>query len=196
MMHDCIKCGVELDNTNWYPSCKKSNSYICNECSVEKNRLWKINNPEKAKANSTRAHRKNGNLPMDENKKCSAYLGVHIGEPVLSKTFKNVELMPYGHPGYDIICNHDKRIDIKISCLNKNGRWMFTIRHNTTADYFMCLAFDNREDLNPAHIWLLPGNKFNHLVMATISPSTIDKWSEYELPIDGVITCCDTMRGD
>lgn len=151
-------------------------------------------NPEKGKARSTRASRKRGHLPMSKNKECSLWLGVHIGEPVLVGLFKNVERMPMNNPGYDLICGNGKKIDVKISCARKKGGWAFSIKHNTTADYFLCMAFDTRKDLNPLYIWLLPGNVFNHFVLASISPSTIDKWSEYELPIDKAILYCDSMK--
>jgi len=102
--------------------------------------------------------------------------------------------MPYGHPGYDFICNNGKKIDGKSSMTGDKGYWMFTIKHNTTADYFFCVAYDNRDDLNILHIWMLPGDKFNHLSGASISLSTIHKWDEYEQPIDKAIACCDTMK--
>jgi hypothetical protein len=77
--------------------------------------------------------------------------------------------------------------------LRKDGAWLFTINHNTTADYF--LAFDNRKDLNPLHVWLLPGIVFSHLASTGIRPSTIDKWDAYQQDISKINTCCDTIRG-
>ena len=109
--------------------------------------------------------------------------------------------MPMNNQGYDIICNHGKLIDIKSSCILfrivdgiKYSRWMFTINHNTTADYFLCLAFDNREALKPLHAWLIPGSKINHLKNTSVSPSTINKWDEYALDISKISDCCDAMR--
>ena len=108
--------------------------------------------------------------------------------------------MPYGNPGYDFICNHGKKIDVKSSCALKDTRWnsatswAFHINHNTTADYFLCLAFDNREDLNPLHAWLLPGSKFNNFSKVQISLSTIHKWDAYALDISKISDCCDAMR--
>ena len=226
MTRNCRLCGDELTDENWYPSRQRKRDYICKECWKEKSRLYseanrdkvnayarlyreanrdkvntrkrlyRKNNPEKVKAESVRDRLKNGQLPMSENKECASYLGVHINERLLKHLFDDVEVMPYGNPGFDFICNNGKKIDGKSSCLNKDGRWKFTINHNTTADYFFCVAYDNRRNLNIIHIWMLPGDKFNHLKMTSVSPSTIHKWDEYKQNVDGAVSCCDTMRGE
>ena len=205
----CIVCGVVLDSENWYTSSSKNRQYICNGCQKKRAKLqykanpekviaasnrWKKANPEKVRASLTKACRKQGVLPFDENKECTMYLGVHIAERVLSKVFKDVKRMPMGNPGYDIICNHKKKIDIKSACLVKDGKWRFNIKRNTTADYFLCLAFDNREDLNPLHAWLIPGSEVNHQSGVSISPNTISKWDAYALDISKISDCCDAMR--
>ena len=191
----CRVCGTELNDSNWYPSHKKRNMHICKSCHTELVRQWQKANPDKMKILRTRGHRKEGHQPFDENKQCSVYLGVHVAEQVLSRVFKNVKRMPYGNPGYDFICNKGKKIDVKSSCKTKNHNgWHFDIKHNTTADYFLCLAFDNRQDLNPLHVWLLPGIKLNHLQSASISQSTIHKWDAYRLDTTKVAMCCNTMR--
>jgi Mor family transcriptional regulator len=130
------------------------------------------------------------------NHECSSYLGIYISEQVLSKIYTNVEKMPYGHQGYDFICGKGHKIDVKSSCLYDNLRWSFGIKRNTTADYFLCLGFDNRDDLNPQHIWLIPGNVINDKVGLSISKSTIEKWEEYEQPIDKVIMYCNDMKNN
>ena len=149
---------------------------------------------------STRANRKRGVRSFTENKECAQYLGVHIAERVLSHVFKDVRVMPNCNQGYDFICNKGMKIDVKSSCQTGGIRWecgwSFNIRHNTIADHFLCLAFDNREDLNPMHAWLLPGGKFNHLMRTSISPSTIHKWDAYMLDISRVSECCNIIRGD
>jgi len=141
-------------------------------------------------------NRKQGHLPFNENKECSAYLGVHVAERVLGYAFKNVEIMPYNNPGYDFICNHGKKIDVKSACLRrpKQPLWSFKIKHNTIADFFLCIAFDNREDLTPLHVWLLPGSKFNHLGSASITPGTIHKWDEYALDTSKINECCELLK--
>lgn len=229
MARECRVCEVELDNENWNPSQQKGKSYICKKCNAKKgrawykenadktkenvsawreanpekykatSRAWAKNNPDKVKAMWTRAHRKAGQLPFDENKECTSYFGIYIGEHdiaerVLNCLFKTVERMPYNNSKYDFVCD-GKKIDVKSGCMLKtrNG-WQFCIDYNTIADYFLIIAFDNREDLNQLHIWLIPGHVLNHLSGTTICPSTLSKWEEYELSLDDVITCCDESR--
>lgn len=136
---------------------------------------------------------------MENNKSCASYLGVHIAERILSKIFKNVQRMQYGNPGYDFTCGRDYKIDVKTACARKrySGTWGFHINKNQTTDYFLCLAFDNRKDLNPQHIWLIPGYILNTNMSANISKSTLDKWSKYELnKLDDIISCCDILRSE
>ena len=190
----CRKCGVELNSENWYPSCQKRNNRICKRCQNTQVQQYQKANPDKAKATWTHNNRKHGNRPMSKNKECSAYLGVYVAGGVLSHVFKDVQRMPNGNPGFNFICNKGKKISTKSSCLGKYGTWMFSTNHNKIADYFLCLAFDSREDLNPLHAWLIPGEKLNHLKLASIRPSTIHKWDEYKLDITKIITRCDVMH--
>ena len=99
-------------------------------------------------------------LPMNKNKECAQYLGIYICEnkEFLSKILNIVECMPITNPGYDVVCEKDKKIDVKCSCLDNYNRWNFNIRKNKIADYFLMIAFDNRENLNVIHIWLVNGN--------------------------------------
>ena len=132
------------------------------------------------------------------NKCCPDYLGVTVAEKVLSKVFKNVQRMPMNNPGFDFICGRGYKIDVKSACkLKDRNTWMFCINHNRIAGYFLVLAFDNRDDLNPLHVWLIPGRAVNHLSILAISLSTIEKWSQYELigKLDKVIACCNIMKG-
>lgn len=131
------------------------------------------------------------------NPDCSTFLGVVVAERVLSKVFKNVQRMAQGNPGYDFICGKGFKIDVKGSCLRKKlEQWNFHIERNQEADYFLCLAFDNRKDLNPLHIWLIPGDVLNHLIGTSIARSTLEKWSKYELTdkLGDVLACCDTLK--
>ena len=135
---------------------------------------------------------------MKENKECASYLGVYIAERVLSKVFKDVQVMPYGNPGYDFICNKNKLIDSKSSCrlrhYTASDRWSFQIARNTIADYFILIAFDNRDNLAPLYIWMIPGHIINNQTSVSISETKIYKWDEYRLDIDKVVACCDTMK--
>lgn len=131
---------------------------------------------------------------ITDNKECGTYLG-DIAEIILSNIYDSVQVMPINNHGYDIICSREFKIDIKASAIGDKGFWAFTISKNIIADYFLCLAFNNRDDLkNPVHLWLIPGHVVNHLVGLKIRKGTIDKWSEYELSLDKLVACCDNLK--
>lgn len=167
----CRNCNIELTEVNWYPSYRERNTYLCKRCDSDRK----------------------GHHPYDENPTCGMYLGIHIAEQILSSAFKNVERMPPTNPGYDFVCNRGL-IDAKSACARKNGSWQFAVRYNTTADFFLCLAFDNREDLTPLHAWLIPGTKINHLSNISIYPGTLSKWDEYRIDTSKVCACCDELN--
>lgn len=132
-----------------------------------------------------------------ENRDCGVFLGVHVAERVLSKVFKGVERMPYHNRGFDFICSRGKKIDVKsatYSTRNGSVRWQFYIRKNTIADFFLCIAFDNRDELTPLHMWLLPGDVVNDKSKASITNTALDKWDEYRIPIDKTVECCNEMK--
>lgn len=135
---------------------------------------------------------------MWRNKECSLYLGVVIAEGVLSKVFTNAIQMPFGNAGYDFICGKGYKVDVKSSTRQGKNRnsWIFTIKYNNEADYFLLLAFNNRSELEPEHIWLIPANVLSDKSGVSISERTLSKWSEYELTdkLDQVIACCDEMK--
>ena len=117
-----------------------------------------------------------GDVEPIKNKRCTSYLGCFVAEQVLSKIFKDVKVMKYGNHGYDFICGAGYKIDVKSSATgDKSDRWIFAIKQNNIPDHFLCLAFDNREDLTPVHLWLIPGKEINHLSMLTISKNNIRK---------------------
>ena len=205
MIPSCRVCGIELNDENWRPSLRKRNRRVCKKCNNKYDRSWRKANPERARENSrrrcARQRRKQGMLPFNENRECALFLGIHVAERVLGHVFKDVEQMPNGNPGYDFICNHGKKIDVKSSCIvthTVNGTeyqsWHFNIRRNPIADFFLCVAFDNRDDLNPMYTWLIPGSVVNHLMATDISPGTIHKWDEYQLDISKIVLCCEAMR--
>lgn len=139
---------------------------------------------------------------MAENKYCALYLGIVVSERVLAATFKHVTRMQINHPGYDLICDKNKKIDVKSACRkplkgHKNKRWSFRIARNTQADYFLLLAFgDNRETLMPIHLWMVPGHVINMKVSMAITDSieSIKTWKTYEKSLDNVLTCCNAMK--
>lgn len=195
--------------------CKKSKLYyakgLCQSCynKYYRKQLIKCKNCGKLKPNvafnlcKSCYDYKNGiSKPMNLNKSCTAYLGIHITEKLLSKVFKNVQQMPYGHKSFDFKCNKGMKIDAKSGILlfdknfpNHKGQWHFNIKRNKIADYFCCVAFDNRESLTPQHIWLIPANKINHLQKLNISKNKTKKWSEYEMNLNKTLECCNEMKG-
>lgn len=197
-LHTCRRCETTLTKDNSLASDIKNHQYICRSCKTEQMREIRKKYPDLYKEKARRDHIKEGRTPMDQNKRCSQYLGIHVAERVLSKVFKNVKRMPNNFTGYDFICNKGMKIDVKSSCIlkrkNQLDHFTFNIKRNEIADYFLCLAFNSRENLTPIHMWLLPGKLFNHIKCTTISATTIDKWDEYRLPIDGVVSCCEVMK--
>ncbi|MCK4666899.1 hypothetical protein KAU33_09130 [Candidatus Dependentiae bacterium] len=141
---------------------------------------------------------KAGYQSMYENKLCSSYLGVVIGERLCRHLFNDVEVMPNGNPGFDIICSKNKKIDVKTSSTRskkgKNPCWGFEINLNKTADFFILVAFDNRTDLNPLHIWMIPGHEINYRTGKSISLSTIHKWDKWKRDIKEAQQCCREIK--
>lgn len=195
-MVECTKCGER----------KHHGKGLCKRCYNEQYRAehrayekqYRAERSVEKNAYNAQYRASNGGKSMSDNKDCPLFLGVHVAERVLSRVFKNVIHMPMGNPGYDFICNHGKKIDVK-SCTiytapKKADHWQFRIHKNTTADYFLCIAFDNRDDLKPLHIWLLPGHLVNDKIGVSIAITTIDKWDEYRIDIDKVVACCDKLK--
>jgi len=154
---------------------------------------------------------KNYPLIRIKNKKCSMFLGCHVAERVLGYVFKNVERMSFNNPGYDFICNKGKKIDVKSTCLY-NNHYIFIINYNKIADYFLCIGFDNRENLNPQHIWLINSNdfyfhktykkldyrQFKDTSNICIHLSKLEDYSKYELTdkLKETIECCTELKSD
>lgn len=181
----CYVCGADLTEDNWNPGARRQKKRICKQC----NRDYSKSLRDKKKLYNS--------LHPSINKESSYYLGCYISEQLLSKVFIDVKVMPPNNPGYDIICNRGKKIDIKSSATgDKRGYWMFSINHNIIADYFLCIAFDNRDNLTPVHLWAIPGVDVNHLPHIMIHKTDIDKWSKYEMLIDETVSCCNSMRAN
>lgn len=136
---------------------------------------------------------------MNKATECSAFLGIYVAERALSKFFDNITRMPYSNPDYDFICGKGFKIDVKSSCLHHhtgNPYWLFNIKKNVVADYFLYLAFDSRESLEPQHVWLIPGDVVNTKQTngITNTVTAMKKWEKYERPLDRVVMCCSEMR--
>jgi len=133
------------------------------------------------------------------NKRCSRFLGEHISERVLSYVFRDVERMPHNNKGYDFICNKGYKVEVKSSCLHRN-MYSFKLNQNKIADYFLLIGFDNREDLNPQHIWLIKGNLVDEIKTLSITNSEpcLLQMYEYELTdkLKETIECCNELKNN
>jgi hypothetical protein len=190
----CPKCGEDKDLSEYYivktGRQKGQPTSYCKFCSSITNRG----------ATTKYRHKRGESIPMNENKSCPKYLGEVIAERVLAGLFEHVEKAPMNNPGWDFICGKKKRIDCKSSCLRhgtySNSYWSFHICKNIICDYFLCLAFDDRDSLNPLHVWLIPGELINDKksISITNTDMSLVKWKQYEKPIDNVLTCCSKLR--
>jgi len=153
---------------------------------------------EKELATMEKYRRTQGIKPMSENKDCSLYLGVHVTEQAIKPILPNATRMEMHHPKYDYLCSQGYKVDVKSSSIyyyeKKNAyRWMFAINKNMEADYFMCVAYDNSENVNIIKIWMIPGKLINHLGRLSISPGSFEKWKEYEIDPTEANVCVDKI---
>jgi hypothetical protein len=165
---------------------KNSIKYWCRNC---------CNNHE-----LERNHKLGNSVAYTKSKSSGMYLGVHVAERLLSNVFVNVVRMPMGNPGFDFICGRGFKVDVKSATthqfLYNHSRWNFHIKRNKIADYFACIAFDNRQSLTPLHFWLIPGNVVNNFISLSISNTHagIMKWLEYEQQLDKVLSACNILN--
>jgi len=186
-----------------YPERKRLSDQTYHKAHFKESQEYRMANKEHIRQRDNEwRYRTCRSKPLKDSKELPTYLGVYIAERVLSNYFEDIQRMPYGNKGYDYVCKRGFKIDVKSSVLhhreNRIPRWVFPTRHNTTADHFLCLAFDNRESLNPVHIWLVPSKDV--AIKPSISVGDCDKslslWSKYAKPIDKVISSCNALRGD
>lgn len=202
-MRQCTKCGTIKPWSEFYRDRSSSTLHgtRCKSCVLEYRRSSTV----RARYNATRLawlHSRGICHPMQEYTECSAYLGVHIAERVLESVFRQFERMPYGTSGYDFICGRGYKIDVKSSTrhygVRGNPSWSFDIRCNSIADYFLCIAFDSRSQLDPVHLWLVPGDvvRSRKNLRITDSEGSLEKWAQYERidELKRVSLCCSDRR--
>lgn len=160
--------------------------YICKECRKKQYTTKEYRESHKI-YEKERNHKLGIYQPLGQNIHSTNYLGIYIAENTLNKVLKNVKRMPTNNSGFDFIFNDIYKVDVKSSCLryknNSFSYWKFEIKENIIADYFLCVGFDNRENLKPLKLWLIPGNIINKNKSKCISNSTniLQKWEQYEL---------------
>lgn len=129
-----------------------------------------------------------GMEPMTTAKDSSLFLGVHVTEAAIREAYPDIKQMRHGNPKFDLIDIDGSKIDVKSATTyrfkNKDAiRWEFRIRKNDVPDFFICVAFDNRDDLNVIQAWKFPGSVVNHLETLSISPGSFKKWEQYEIDL-------------
>lgn len=134
-------------------------NYIDYRNKLSKEKGFKSYNDYRNHLRNNKAWEEGKQLPYSENEKCTLYLGIYIAENILPTIFENPQRMPFGNPGYDFVCKNGYKIDVKSSCLHANNKFYFNIDNNNIADYFIMLGFDDRENLNLIHIWLIKGTE-------------------------------------
>lgn len=220
----CTKCGKIKPLNEFYNSKaeKDGKQTYCKDCQKVHDDEYKKGNEEKLKKYNKKYHEKNkekrkeydkkyyhhgggreerGHESMYTNKHCTSYLGVAVAERLIKHLFNDVIMMPYGFPDYDMICNKGKKINVKSSTIRVRqsnystmNYWRFTINCNKIAEFFLCVAFDNINDINPLYMWMIPGKELNNQSDISISQSTIHKWDQYKFDITDAKKCCDIMK--
>lgn len=169
------------------------------------------------KKNWKRQHRWEKGIcePMEFNDSCSSYFGVSFGEELFRRflltIFDQVKKTGYIDKGIDFICKNprhefiDKYAQFKLErdeeytlqlkvrnpqrVLLGNDNLHFPINYNNNPDYFILAGFDNRESMNPIHIWLIHkndiirGRKFWKRISFSVVnlPQYIMEFKTYEL---------------
>ena len=195
-MITCLGCG-EVKKHGAFGLCRKCYRNLPDQKkkTQEYSKKYNITHPK----NTTKWNHKTGKcLPRLENKNCAPYLG-YISEQIIAKIYLNVQIMPNNHVGYDFICLNNYTIDVKGSCRIKRDkhadRWNFHIHKNKIPDYFACLAFDNRDNLNIEHFWLISGNVINNKIGIGISETNLFQWNQYRQSNE-IINQCNIVKGN
>ena len=205
----CTKCGItkplnefynhKASKDGKYPQCKKCKRDINNKYHQKHKEEIAIYHKKYNQEHIDEIRKQQCHISMYENKSCASYLGIVIAERLCRHLFKDVQVMPNNNMGFDIICNKGKKIDVKsasVTFKHGNPKWTFRIDYNTTADYFVLIAFDNRTDLNPLYLWMIPGKEINENSSKSIRPSTVHKWDKWKRDIKDAQLCCNEIKAE
>lgn len=209
----CPRCGFVKDRSEFFKEVARGDglSGICKKCKVEYQRRPDVAERIR-KYNRERSYALGIHRPMSDNKDCSCYPGVVIAERVLGEIFDSIEVMPCTNPGFDFRCSNGYTIDVKFSSRRTRmfvsgpqDSWMFNIKKNRGADYFLCLASDYGRNFNFERLWLIPkdavtrhGKPVCDIETLTITDTdrSLKYWSMFERPIDlsRAVEVCNGIR--
>ena len=193
-MKTCNKCHKTkpLDKFHKSKTGKYGRRSWCKDCANKHDKDYYHNGGGKEKR---------GRISMYKNKNCAHYLGIVVAERLIKHLFNDVVMMPFGHPGYDMICNRGKKINVKASTINarqnKNSimkSWKFNINYNKKCDFYLLMAFDDVINLTPLFAWMVPGNEVSNKSGLRISLSNIHRWDDWKIDLDNAQACCDLMK--
>ena len=147
-------------------------------------------------------------LPKEFNEDCSSHFG-YFTEDLMIKTFDGAIKMPLNNPGFDWSCKRGDKIDNKSRCLTYRKEsnwcgWIFSIEYNNIADWFILSGWDNRDSLNPLHVWIfhkndiLAGGEFwkRNALCITNTSKGLKKFEKWEVAnkLDKLKELCDEMQ--
>lgn len=157
-------------------------------------------------------HETGKSIPYEFNEYCSSHVGVTIGEdvvgkPILDMMFEEVVKKGYGNSGYEFLCKNPRKeflnryprfilesrlerdkeykVDVKTRHFLE-GRWVYKIDYNNTADFFMIIGLGTIDDI-PEFVLLIHkddiirGIKFWKRTGICIGKSHSSEFKMYEL---------------
>jgi len=195
----------------------------------EYDKVWLENCGFENRAEYNRLRRWNNGIcePVEFNVDCTSYFGIEQGEKLfvvfLKDIFDDVKWMGGKRDGgIDFICRNPKKefidkypnlklekekdykIQLRMRCLESgNVGWNFAVEFND-ADYFIFVGWDNRNDLNIMHIWMI--NRYEIIrgrqlwerrkMIITDNSVGLETFLQYELidELEKLKTYCNKMK--
>lgn len=192
-MKKCPRCNIVKDESEF----PRYYYGWCIDCKNKYSRIYYKNHREKLSTYRRELRYKHGGKSMAENKECGPYLGCYINERILRHVMPNAVLMDNNNPGFDLVCGKGYLVDAKAATLRyrktHSPRWEFNINKNTIPDYFLLVAYKDRESLEICHMWLIPGDEINDKKSVSIALSTIHKWDQWKINHTDALSCVTKM---